>query len=625
MKALLRLFRAIQVEDKSQRSEVSNTLARTAQHRYLIDPAIAADESTFKAIESVLTLNSVQLNSAFHKSWKTIEDLSLEALVLQQIVHYATTYGYESLGIFDSDLVYIPKEKLEIPELESQVPLIRIKAMTAAEIQSAILSIGSGVALAENTLNDIMAVVESIPFDPSVIEQIDNHELNTRLRDLFGIVPKDPVAFLRYVISKLTDESLLIKNSSLIDKIKDANGKFLDELMTKAPDDLGSIFYRFKPLFLAMKSISRNKTFFNRLRKRAIVQNRPAPVDYLNNLTALIKQNQLDRSQLSRVLKKANNFRKIRLANALRYRISTSQSKVNSIVYRIRNGRGWATDFTWPKKQNLQAQEALSIVLNSLASSIRTRLEGKIVLIPAHVEYAMPATEKQFTGNFPTGSYFSVPEDLIVGIHWQNTNRRIDLDLSLLGLGGKLGWDGSLRSHDNSLLFSGDMTDAPGPKGATELFYIKKAMKDPQLLMVNYYNYSANSMVPTQLIVAQEKTKRFGMNYMVNPNKVIALSNLQIERRQNILGMIASVDGENRVYFANMAVGNTISSKKGASTTHSRNYLRHQLLNPLSLREVLDLAGAEIVTDREEGNGNELIDLSPDRIDKLTLIQLIQG
>ncbi|MBR2002550.1 MAG: hypothetical protein IJ991_00040, partial [Thermoguttaceae bacterium] len=28
-----------------------------------------------------------------------------------------TTYGFESLGFYDQDLVYLPKEKLEIPEL----------------------------------------------------------------------------------------------------------------------------------------------------------------------------------------------------------------------------------------------------------------------------------------------------------------------------------------------------------------------------------------------------------------------------------------------------------------------------------------------------------------------------
>ena len=96
--------------------------------------------------------------------------------------------------------------------------------------------------------------------------------------DYYHIVPTEPVEFLRHVISKLTDQSLLIKNKSLIEKIKQSNGKFLDELMTKAPVDLGSIFLRYKPLFLAMRSISNHKRVFNRLRRDAKTMHRPLQV-----------------------------------------------------------------------------------------------------------------------------------------------------------------------------------------------------------------------------------------------------------------------------------------------------------------------------------------------------------
>ena len=102
----------------------------------------------------------------------------------------------------------------------------------------------------------------------------------------------------------------------------------------------------------------------------------------------------------------------------------------------------------------------------------------------------MPATEKQFTGHLPTGSWVSVPEDLIVGIHWTNTKkRRIDLDLSIIGVSGKIGWDGSYRSKRRDILFSGDVTDAPPPIGALELFCIKKGLEEPKILIANYYNF----------------------------------------------------------------------------------------------------------------------------------------
>ena len=166
--------------------------------------------------------------------------------------------------------------------------------MTQLEIINKIVELGtSGIALKQETLNDIMTVLKNL--DGSIIkaEEIKNRELKALLYDYYGVVPSEPVEFLRHLISKLTNESLIIKNKYLIDKIKASNGKFLDELLKKAPNDLASIFFRYKPLFLAMKSISNNKTFFNQLRKKANTLHKPLPEDYLNSVTEYIKYGKL--------------------------------------------------------------------------------------------------------------------------------------------------------------------------------------------------------------------------------------------------------------------------------------------------------------------------------------------
>jgi hypothetical protein len=341
------------------------------------------------------------------------------------------------------------------------------------------------------------------------------------------------------------------------------------------------------------------------------------PEDYLNNITSQIKNKNLDLNRFTQKIEKASIFRKIRIAYALNYRLSSE----SSIVYRVRNGSGWATDFIWDSSLEENTQQALKIVLASIADDIRENVDGKTIFIPANVHYALPATEKQFTGHLPTGSWVSVRRDLIVGIHWINTQkRRIDLDLSIIGVSGKIGWDASYRSKKRNILFSGDVTNAPVPHGASELFYIKKGLPEPKILIANYYNFQADDPVDCKIITAHENPNRFGKNYMIDLNNMVSTANINISRRQNILGLIINVNGENRVYFANVSIGNSITSSNNANSMHARNYLIGSTVNSISFREILSAAGASVVNKIPDG---EFLNLSPEMLNKKTLIDLI--
>jgi hypothetical protein len=616
-KATLRLFNAIQVNSKDYKEIPRAVLERTIRHGYVLDPAIKPEDSLLDSIEAVIGISGEKANASFHKSWSIVQESSMETLVLQQIVHYLTTYGFEQLGIYHEDAVYIPRETLELSAIEEDIPLVVIRAMDAQEILDAIVKLGSGIALAQQTLDDIMIIIEANKYESGFVENIANRELKALLYDFYGLVPSEPVEFLRHLVSKLTDESLLIKNDRLIEKIKQANGKFLDALLKDAPDDLASIFFRFKPLFLAMKSISRNKNFFNQLRKKADKLHVPMPEDYLNSVTVQVKRGMLDLDALNKRLEKASIFRKIRLAYALKHRLHAS----NSIVYKVRNGRGWATEFDWPEVLQSLTQDALDKVVLSIADDMSENVNGKTIYIPEDVHYALPATEKQFTGNLPNGTSVSVPNDLVVGIHWTNTNKRVDLDLSVIGESGKIGWDADYRSKDKDVLFSGDMTDARAPKGASELFYLREGQGEARILMVNYFNFMDGDEVEAKILVAHEHPRRFGMNYMVDVNNIIASANINITKKQNILGLIAQVKGQNRVYFSSVSVGNSITSYGSEQSAHSRIYLVESLENSLDFREILGMAGA-IVLDEKMGKID--IDLSPERLNKSTIINMIK-
>lgn len=616
-KATLRLFNAIQINERSSHEIDKTHLERTIKNGFIVDAAIRASEELLELIESVVGISGEKANATFHKSWLMVQDSPIEGLVIQQIIHYITTYGFEQLGIYDREKVYIPHEMLQLPEIRADIPLAIVRGMTAQEILSKIVALGSGIALAQDTLDDIMTIVQANSYASEFVGDIKNRELKTLLNDWYGIVPAEPVEFLRYLISKLTNESLLIKNDYLISKIKKANGKYLDELLKNAPDDLASIFFRYKPLFLAMKTISRNKTFFNRLRKKADQLHKPLPADYLNSVTNQIKNGILDQDTLREKLKNATLFRKIRLAYALHYRLHPC----DSIVYRVRNGRGWAAGFAWPHGLEQVVQSALEIVMRSITNDIRVNVEGKTIFIPAHICYALPATEKQFTGFLPSGSYAAIPEDMVVGIHWTNTAKRVDLDLSVVGETGKIGWDASYRSTELDVLFSGDMTNAEPPNGATEVFYLRSGRQEPRVMFVNYYNFRPDDDVKAKILVAHEKPAHFSRNYMVNINNIIAQATVSINKKQNILGLIINDGNENQFYFFNTSIGNSITASQKEYSTHIRKYMVRSLTNSLAFREILLAAGANVVNEQP---ALDYIDLSPGMLDKTTILNLIR-
>jgi len=293
---------------------------------------------------------------------------------------------------------------------------------------------------------------------------------------------------------------------------------------------------------------------------------------------------------------------------------------MKSILYRIRNGKSFATETVeYNSKQKSNAKEILNIVLDSITKDISKNVKGKKIYIPEYINYSLPSTEKQFTGNFPSGTYVTIPKDMIVGINWENVkSHRIDLDLSVISPDGKIGWDAGYRTNSGDILFSGDMTEAN--KGATELFYIKKQTKKALILLVNYYNFDKDIEVPFKIIAAKEKAEDFGMNYMVNPNNLVSVAESKIKEKQKILGLIVTTPSESRFYFAETSIGKSITSSNSDFVEHSRKYLFGFYENTINLKDILKKAGAKIVDDKSVAD----ISLSPEELEKSTILELLK-
>lgn len=670
LKASLRLFKSVPIANKTKAKADKALLEMTIRKGFIFSPEVVSNyhesllDDVIEVVESIYGLTPERLNASFHKSWAKIRDTEMEQLVVEQIAHYLTTYGQESpaeyveekgeqwgvdnLGgkilalddfesnkIKDENYVYIPQEKLHIPLLEGDgIKLVVIKGLTKDELREKLLNLLSlGVALAEDTMKDVVTLAKDVGFNHDEVGECKNKEVKIMLYRELEIVPYNATEFLRYAVYEATGKTLLIKSKGVIEQIKEDVDTTVYQLFYKYDkqhglEKLAEIFYRFKPIFLAFRECDdRIKPIINKIRRLAVEYHKPMKEDYLNNVTHKLKSwarmSAKTKETLESELKKVNTFRKVRLAYALKFRTKD----IDSILYRIRNGKSYATSFSFTHHGT--AKKVLDIILDSIAEDMALNVADKDIYIPSHIHYTLPATEKMFTGNFPSGTYVDVEKDMLFGINWNNVDgHRIDLDLSVSSLkSGKIGWDTSYRSDDSRILFSGDITDARGENGATELFYVGRQAKDALALNVNYFNFMEDVEVPFKIIVAKKGNGKLKPNYMVDPNEIIVVVDTKINQHQKMLGLAIITTSGGRFYFAESYTEKSITSRNTKHAEHARKYLLAFYENTISLRDVLKRAGANIIESpwvEESVVSDDYIDLSPEMLEKDTILNLLK-
>jgi hypothetical protein len=213
MEKYIKLFKALPVIQRTKELNYDYL-----EDGFLIEDSIFNDYS-IPEIEKVIKrfiLTDKQLNQTFHKSWKKVNEAPELQLRLEQIMHYFTTYGFEALGVYDKDFIYIPPEVFK-SSAKNDIPFIIIKGITHSEIIERVDKLlSSGVALSENYLEDLSDIMKEIGVEKFNIDNCKNKEMRIRLYVILDKVPSDPVEFLRLVLFKHTGSSLLIKNKEVI-------------------------------------------------------------------------------------------------------------------------------------------------------------------------------------------------------------------------------------------------------------------------------------------------------------------------------------------------------------------------------------------------------------------------
>lgn len=622
IEAELRLFKAFsQVYDDFPLYEKTSSVERGILYTETVSEEIKS------MAEEMYGLKPEQWNNTFHKSFSIVIDTPIEKLIAQQVIHYFTTYGLEALGIYDQDLVYIPHEQLEIPEIEEDIPLKIIRYITEEDLQNKIMTlVTSGIALSKQTIKDIMTLSDYI--DQDKVDEIKNKEVRIALYDKYDITPKGNMDFLRYVVLKATGSTLYIQNYDMLKLIRNSDKEQAYKLFKNYVDrkggynKLGEIFLRNKNVFLAFKikepTRVHEKTLnniINRIRKIAEKTHKPLNKNILDDLYSLktIKSVETNKELIKSELDKITIFREIRIINGINYRLEMYKNAYHkSMVYRIRNGKVYAKEFDVEKSN--RAGNALLVLLAVITTHLQQRAEklfkDKTFYIPKNIVYTAPSSEKQFIGDIPEGSKVSIPRtgNMVVGVHWFNLdNARVDLDLKMMNLTESYGWNTAYLSGNADIVFSGDMTDAPKPNGATEVFLISpKTENKTFLLKLNDFT-QVKDKVPFEFFVAQFDGSNIDKHYVVDPNKVLMSTHNSFDEIDNkightsakTLGYVQMTDKTIDIYFKNFEDIKGRISNIDEVNKHIFKYTDLYSKTQMTLNELIEKCGG-IITDTNQ-------------------------
>jgi hypothetical protein len=196
--------------------------------------------------------------------------------------------------------------------------------------------------------------------------------------------------------------------------------------------------------------------------------------------------------------------------------------------YKIRNGKSFAKT-----KPSTLTMEQIRQNLSSLLETVKTLKKDTKIYTTPFVDYAVPVSEKMFSGNIPKYTKISIPyetsQSLLVGVYWKNTESHSDLDLSAVNVNGKIGWNS--RHNGGGLSYSGDVTSAHN--GASEWLYCHKLDGD-YLIKLNRYSAPENQQY--KIIIGYGD--KINSNYMIDPNKILFSVDCVMDHRQKILGLL---------------------------------------------------------------------------------------
>jgi hypothetical protein len=560
--------------------------------------AMHLKDSILSEIKSNTLQNSQLNNTSFYKSWKKVQSVTLIERLRDQILHYFTTYGLMSLGLDSPEYVYIPTDEFATDSPKS-LKLRVIKGISRVNlITSCFKFLNAKIALQQDTIQNILNVLSDCEYIFTGNEKIANREAKSLIVDLTGILPKNGEELFRYLIYSATKESLIVKNSQLITNIKSSRFD-LDVLITSETQivELSKSFHRYKPLWLAFKFNKDNSKIVNRIAKLAKVHHVPLAENVLGSLTSKMYSHK----ELTDAMHNASIFQILRAISATKLYLTDNDNR----YYKIRNGKSFAKT-----KPSTLTMEQIQQNLSSLLETVKTLKKDTKIYTTPFVDYAVPVSEKMFSGNIPKYTKISIPyeesQSLLVGVYWKNTESHSDLDLSAVNVNGKIGWNS--RHNGGGLSYSGDVTSAHN--GASEWLYCHK-LDGEYLIKLNRYSAPENQQY--KIIIGYGD--KINSNYMIDPNKILFSVDCVMDHRQKILGLLKPNENNTGVdfYLIDQFFGEGIVSSYKEKDKIAQSAILSQSENFIRLSDIFT-----ITTKKEDAN----IILEPNELSKDSILNL---
>ena len=628
---LITMFNVMPKAEGNSKRSFEDVNAESAKYGWIIHP----DCCSKLALDWVKAEAKTNYNKTFYAKWSDIMSKTRFELLVDQLLHYASTYGTDYTGE-----TYVPNNApdVEIPYDSFKV----IMPATDEEIYNrCVKMLQAGIALETETVNALVGfITEQKRFKTYGldIDTIKNKEATIALMDATSFYGKDPFNMLRYFVFKATGAAMLIKDKKTIRMIKEkAESVDFTKLSEEQCHALASIFYRFKPLFLAFKnqkdagksSVFKNEAFrkaaaklkaavvgkksnssvINHIRRLAVTDHKPFTAGFWE--TVLSEQKKLDDVRERLEKGEITNFKKITLMQGILAKLQNARGK----MYVIRNGKMWIRKDTPATSQTMNSY--LMVLYGMLEDSIVNSIKDKACTVryPLNINLTVPTSEKNFIGNYPFGTSVNMADDHnIVGIYWRNEWGTRDFDLHMADINGaSYGWNARYTDNGNKIIFSGDMTNAD-PE-ATELFYIDCKCPDGKI-SVSQYNGSPKSQFKF-FVARQEKKKKdnYRVSAMVDPNNVVAEFIVPVDNeRDKQCALIV----DNKVYLMDLTQGGGRVPSQEYADVYIEN-LKNKCRSFVDLKPILERAGFTFVDDSDTET-EVALDLT--QLSKDTLINL---
>ena len=631
---MITMFNVMPKATETKKRTFEEVNAESAKYGWIIHP----DCCSTIALDWVRKEAKTNYNKTFYAKWEDITSKTRFELLVDQLRHYASTYGTE----FTCDgNGYVPNQ-----EPDAEIPYKSFKVIMPAtdeEIYSrCVKMLQAGIALESETLDILIDYITSEDRYGKYgldVDTVKNKEAIIMLVDKTGKFGKDPFNMIRYFVFKATGKAMLIKDKRTIQTIaENANKVDFTKLTDEQRHALASIFYRFKPLFLAFKhtknasaSVFKNEAFkkaaaklkasvsgkesnasvINKIRRLAVTDHKPFHTGFWETVITEKKDLAVLRDKLA--AGEIANFKKVTLMQAILEKLQNASGK----MFVIRNGKMWVREKY--KKVDKSMTSYLMSVYGELERSLVDTLKEKACTVryPKHVNLTVPTSEKNFVGNYPFGTSVDMGDSHnVVGIYWRNEWGTRDFDLHMYDLEGHTyGWNSRFTNQNHSIVFSGDMTNAD-PE-ATELFYIDSKSPDGKISVSQYCGESKSQF---KLFVAREdmsgKLGTTDMYHrsenapMCDPNNVLAEFIVPVDNeRDKQCALIV----DNKVFLMDLTQGGGRVPNHKYSSIYLET-LKNKCRAFIDLKPILEMAGFTFVEDEDAEAGLDLTQLSKDTL-----------